>query len=227
VLPSLLLQNAPAALLLLHIIWCGTFSCGSSSLPGTTCTATCSAGYKGSYSSVCGADGSWGSVTGDCTQSVTAEVVNQLPPRQASRCLGIVGGENVTRRHIRHTSMALPTGMVLAETLRWGIVHQCTTSCIELGSPSKLSLFGKRPEAWAASCSVLRPHTSMLLCSIFWMTCHAAVCSGSPAMAHPSVVTTTSLAAPASPPVVKATRAPQPLSAVPLGHGALLRVHAN
>jgi hypothetical protein len=31
-----------------------------------------------------------------------------------------MGGENVTRRHIRHTSMALPTGMVLAETLRWG-----------------------------------------------------------------------------------------------------------
>jgi hypothetical protein len=30
------------------------------------------------------------------------------------------GGENVTRRHIRHTSMALPTGMELAETLRWG-----------------------------------------------------------------------------------------------------------
>ena len=32
----------------------------------------------------------------------------------------IKGGENVTRRHIRHTSMALPTGMELAETLRWG-----------------------------------------------------------------------------------------------------------
>ena len=31
-----------------------------------------------------------------------------------------LGGENVTRRHIRHTSMALPTGMELAETLRWG-----------------------------------------------------------------------------------------------------------
>jgi hypothetical protein len=30
------------------------------------------------------------------------------------------GGENVTRRHIRHTSMALPTGMELAETLRGG-----------------------------------------------------------------------------------------------------------
>jgi hypothetical protein len=32
----------------------------------------------------------------------------------------LFGGENVTRRHIRHTSMALPTGMKLAETLRWG-----------------------------------------------------------------------------------------------------------
>jgi hypothetical protein len=30
------------------------------------------------------------------------------------------GRENFTRRHIRHTSMALPTGMELAETLRWG-----------------------------------------------------------------------------------------------------------
>jgi hypothetical protein len=35
-------------------------------------------------------------------------------------CLERFGGENVTRRHIRHTSMALPTGMELAETLRWG-----------------------------------------------------------------------------------------------------------
>jgi acetyl esterase/lipase len=30
------------------------------------------------------------------------------------------GGRNVTRRHIRHTSMALPTGIAPAETLRWG-----------------------------------------------------------------------------------------------------------
>ena len=30
------------------------------------------------------------------------------------------GGRGVTRRHIRHTSMALPTGIVPAETLRWG-----------------------------------------------------------------------------------------------------------
>jgi hypothetical protein len=37
------------------------------------------------------------------------------------------GGEkNVTRRHIRHTSMALPTGMELAETLRWGKPRRVT-----------------------------------------------------------------------------------------------------
>jgi hypothetical protein len=37
------------------------------------------------------------------------------------RQMGVIfGGSNVTRRHIRHTSMALPTGMELAETLRWG-----------------------------------------------------------------------------------------------------------
>ena len=45
-----------------------------------------------------------------CTPLLTADIPNAQS--------GGGGGENVTRRHIRYTSAALPTGIVPAETLR-------------------------------------------------------------------------------------------------------------
>jgi len=58
----------------------GTFACGSSSLPGTTCNGTCLPGYKGSYTSACGPDGSWGNVTGACG------LIGEYPSVAAARC---------------------------------------------------------------------------------------------------------------------------------------------
>jgi hypothetical protein len=60
------------------------------------------------------------------TAAALAAAVSQLSGLEHLSLAGLstdrnrYGGENVTRRHIRHTSMALPTGMELAETLRWG-----------------------------------------------------------------------------------------------------------
>jgi len=48
-----------------------SFSCGDSSLPGTTCNASCASGYRGSVSATCGDDGTWQAVSGVCTQICT------------------------------------------------------------------------------------------------------------------------------------------------------------
>mgnify|MGYP001807581208 CR=1 FL=1 len=40
--------------------------------------------------------------------------------RQVGGSWLILGGDDVTRRHICHTAMALPTGIVPAGTLGWG-----------------------------------------------------------------------------------------------------------
>lgn len=50
----------------------GVFACETNSLPAVTCNASCAEGYKASDmgypSTTCGADGSWGEVTGGCEQ---------------------------------------------------------------------------------------------------------------------------------------------------------------
>ena len=44
----------------------GTFSCGTSSAFGSTCTATCNTGFSGFPSATCGSAG-WSTVSGSCT----------------------------------------------------------------------------------------------------------------------------------------------------------------
>lgn len=44
-----------------------TFDCGSSSLPNTTCNATCNDGYRGAASAICQQNGAWGAVAGGCS----------------------------------------------------------------------------------------------------------------------------------------------------------------
>jgi hypothetical protein len=52
----------------------GAFECPAGSLPGTKCDATCEEGYTagigGAPAAVCSSSGSWGAVTGNCTQIV-------------------------------------------------------------------------------------------------------------------------------------------------------------
>jgi hypothetical protein len=47
-------------------------------------------------------------------------VLREKVSRDCRQDVPFLGGENVTRRHTRHTSMALPTGIVPAKTPRWG-----------------------------------------------------------------------------------------------------------
>ena len=47
----------------------GTFSgCGTSSLPGARCNATCDSGFRGNVSATCGTDGTWQAAQSTCTR---------------------------------------------------------------------------------------------------------------------------------------------------------------
>lgn len=50
----------------------GTFpaSCNNA-VVGTTCTATCNAGFTGSPTATCGTNGAWSAVTGSCTRAAS------------------------------------------------------------------------------------------------------------------------------------------------------------
>lgn len=71
-----------------------TFDCGASSLPNTTCNATCQAGYRGAASAICQEHGTWSVVDGGCCL-VGKCCVPTTPHRAGSdvlaiRCTGTV-----------------------------------------------------------------------------------------------------------------------------------------
>ena len=55
-----------------------------------------------------------------CLVWENVQLLMPLPCTLAAGPCQRMGGENVTRRQIRHTSMALPTGIEPVETVRWG-----------------------------------------------------------------------------------------------------------
>jgi hypothetical protein len=55
-----------------------TFACLSPALPGAVCNATCAAGYSGTPSATCLADGSYSAVTGTCSRICECDCLTRL-----------------------------------------------------------------------------------------------------------------------------------------------------
>jgi len=62
----------------------GNFDCGTSTLPGGSCAATCREGYMGSPVATCTADGTWSAFDGSC--QLIGEYLHNLLPCQRLYC---------------------------------------------------------------------------------------------------------------------------------------------
>lgn len=154
---------------------------------------------------MCGADGSWGRLTGDCTligesrwPGWAVQTSNAADARYASpvRASCIADMSEPLRQQSSEPYHMFNASWRCSWTLAW-FVQLCS---------------------FVLSCSMF-PWSVLLQC--------VPAALQTQAMARSSVTATKHLAVPASPPALKATRALQPPSAVPMGHGALLGVHAN
>jgi len=92
----------------------GTFACGASSLPGTTCNSTCLLGYKGAYSSTCGTDGVWGNVTGACGLIGKAQLRNPISSG------GFVCSDAAVQAQLMQAKL-----MQAKSCFKW-VAHQCS-----------------------------------------------------------------------------------------------------
>jgi hypothetical protein len=94
----------------------GRFACGSSTLPGNSCSAICRPGYSGSPTAVCSSAGDWGSVNDICT--LIGELVMCFNS-QKSRCGSTNALSNVSDPHTKrlHGCLSLPLQCALATLL--------------------------------------------------------------------------------------------------------------